>query len=108
MPMTRAQGAAHVLAAEQRFRVRLAPIRWWCRNEIAAAVRALGMELEPIALERAEALRELAALLEVPRDQRPDAPPPSSSRPFDRYSMPPDKEGDEPLLERMAKFRRSR
>lgn len=48
----------------------------------------------------------LAALLEVPRDERPEGAP-SSRRP-DRYSMPPDLEGDEYLFERRRLMRRER
>lgn len=103
--MTRTQGVARVRAAHGRFRVRVSGVKWWYRNEIAAAARALSRELEPLEFDKSVALRELAELLEVaPEHRYPPTPgPPSSRRPV---PMPPDLEGDEYLLERMQRFRR--
>lgn len=97
MPLTRAQLTAHVRSAHERFRVRVGGVRWYERNTIAAAARAMALELEPVEFDKSVALRELAELLEV---ERPPAP-----EPVPKYSLPPDMEGDEFLLERMKRHR---
>lgn len=105
--MSRAEVLAHVDHVQERFRARIAPVKWWYRNEIAAAAAVLARELEAVSFEQAEGIRRLAKLIEVSVEERePAVPGPPSSRPMpDRYSMPPDKEGDEELHSRMNRCR---
>lgn len=98
----------HVKGAQARFRARIGSVRWFYRDEIAAAARALASEIERDERAKAAAFRELAGLIQTPREFREasEVSPPSSSRTApDRYSMPPDKEGDEHLIQRMNRCR---
>jgi len=82
-------------AARERFRVRISGVDAENRARLAEAARAFGRELEPIDYAKSVAMRELAELLDVPRQAARTEGPPT-----DRYAQPPDMEGDEYLRAR--------
>lgn len=75
-----------------KFRAEIASLPKWLRRAIARAVRRVG----PEALEHAVRLDELVELFDVELAHHEEDPPTSS--------LPPDKEGDEELLERRGKL----
>jgi hypothetical protein len=101
-PMSRAETAAHVEWAHARFRARVADVKWWFRNEIAAAAHQLARALEPVDFSRAEAIGELAQLLEVPAAER-DGAPSSRTPTVIRHNEP--EEDDDKMRELRARAR---
>lgn len=90
----RAEVTATVTAARDRFRnVHMNILPRWMRRAVARAVRELAAAIAPTDVSAAAAYEDLAVLVDIEIVR-----PPASS------SLPPDDEGDEPLLERRGRM----
>lgn len=93
---TRVAANASVLRAHARCRASMDLLPKWARRAFARAVRELAKDVEAFEASHARAHEELASIVDVELTPQSAREPPS---------LPPDKEGDEELLDQQGKMR---
>lgn len=99
------QAAIALRVAEERFRRRLDVLPTWTRHAMTAAMRELAQGMRPFERECSICVDEVADLVHVPTTEPPPPPPVSALVDVPPHGLPPDKEGDEELLECRGRMR---